>query len=265
MSKNYKVILAQFPSRVEPNANFEGRVVLLNTGDETWVPRDPNGQNNGENGFRLGSDNPEENLTWGPNKRFDLSAPVPQGGIATFDLNLTAPATVGYREIDWRMLQEQVTWFANAPRIWNGIQVGTALAYSKCAVPDYNANDPSAIYQAYTHEGSPVAMSMNSRTIRWVNHTGRKMAILGAYVWSGVEQYKLCDNHCELVRVSDQSTLAVVQWDRYAEPTAPNNSVWVNFDYGMTLDVDDALDLFWYGSNPAGNSHHRAMIRFTYE
>jgi hypothetical protein len=100
---------AQFVSQVVPKRMIPGGSYLVsltfkNTGSD-WLPVGPSC-----NAYRLGAENPRDNRTWG-SPRAELPAPVPAGQTVTIRFNVTAPATPGVYDFQWRMLQECVTWF----------------------------------------------------------------------------------------------------------------------------------------------------------
>ena len=79
-------------------------VTMRNTGDTTWTA-------GGNNPYRLGSQNPQDNTTWGLN-RVDVPATVPPGGQVTFSFTIS-PSTLGTHNFQWRMVQEGITWFGD--------------------------------------------------------------------------------------------------------------------------------------------------------
>jgi hypothetical protein len=84
-------------------------VTMKNTGTATWAA--------GES-YRLGSQNPQDNTTWGIG-RAEMPYSVTPGSQVTLTFNITAPSTPGTYNFQWRMLQEGVQWFGditdNAP------------------------------------------------------------------------------------------------------------------------------------------------------
>jgi hypothetical protein len=94
------------PQTMSVGATYPVSITMLNTGTSTWMP-------GGSYPFRLGTQNPQDNLSWGVNRR-DVPDPVPPGSQVTFNFNVTAPANVGYYHFQWRMLQENVEWFGGA-------------------------------------------------------------------------------------------------------------------------------------------------------
>jgi hypothetical protein len=75
---------------------------MRNAGMTTWISAGPYP-------FRLGSQAPQDNTTWGTG-RCDVPNSVAPGGQATFAFTVFAPAP-GTHHFQWRMLQELVQWF----------------------------------------------------------------------------------------------------------------------------------------------------------
>jgi hypothetical protein len=99
---------ADFVSQTVPSTMVAGQtysvtVRMRNTGSATWTPGGL---------YRLGSQNPQDNTTWGMN-RVDLpaGASIATGQEATYTWTVTAPATAGTYAFQWRMRQSGVEWF----------------------------------------------------------------------------------------------------------------------------------------------------------
>lgn len=60
--------------------------------------------------FRIGSQNPQDNTTWGSN-RWELGGDIPPNDGREITLSLKAPATTGTFPLSLRMVQDGVTWF----------------------------------------------------------------------------------------------------------------------------------------------------------
>lgn len=76
-------------------------ITMKNTGTTTWKT--------GTN-YWLGSQNPQDNMTWGMN-RVVLPNDVPPGATVTFTFDVFAPAKSGTFNFQWRMVQDGVEWF----------------------------------------------------------------------------------------------------------------------------------------------------------
>ncbi len=96
---------AEFVSQSAKTAMYAGEsynvsVTIRNVGNTTW----PAGST-----YKLGSQNPQDNMTWGLN-RVVLTQAVPPGGQVTINFVVNAPAPGKYN-FQWRMVQEGVEWF----------------------------------------------------------------------------------------------------------------------------------------------------------
>lgn len=76
-------------------------VTMKNTGNTIWTSA---------NGYKLGSQNPADNYTWGF-QRVELGTSVAPGQQYTFTFTSTAPSTAGTYNFQWRMVKEYVAWF----------------------------------------------------------------------------------------------------------------------------------------------------------
>ncbi len=88
------------PSVVTAGQTYNVTVKMLNSGNLTWTTA---------TGYKLGSQNSQDNLTWGIN-RIPLSASVTRPGTAIFNFAITAPSTPGTYNFQWQMIQGS-TWF----------------------------------------------------------------------------------------------------------------------------------------------------------
>lgn len=89
------------PSSVAAGSSFPASVTMTNTGGSTWTAA---------TNYRLGSQSPQDNTTWGTSRVY-LPYSVSPGGSVTFSGNLSAPTTPGTYTFAWKMLQETVQWF----------------------------------------------------------------------------------------------------------------------------------------------------------
>ncbi len=95
--------MTQPPASVTVGQSFSVSITFQNAGQCTWTA---------EGGYRLGSQNPENNTSWGLN-RVGLAAgeSIAPGQSKTFVVNATAPSTTGTYGFQWRMVREGVNWF----------------------------------------------------------------------------------------------------------------------------------------------------------
>jgi len=105
------------PIQVTPGQVFTASITFKNTGTTTWTT-------GGNTPYRLGTQNPQDNETWG---RLRVELPVSQvlpNATVTFSFTATAPTTSGTYNFQWKMVKELVEWFgATTPN--KIIQVGT--------------------------------------------------------------------------------------------------------------------------------------------
>jgi len=147
---------AQFISQVGPPTNMNiGQtttvsVTMKNTGSTTWTKAA---------GYKLGSQNPQDNTNWGLARvELDAADSIAPGQQKTFSFTVTAPSAVGIYNFQWRMLKEGVAWFGdystNVPVTVVPCESGKFLYSRICR--EYPENDWRQISNAAGHccEGS---------------------------------------------------------------------------------------------------------------
>ena len=97
---------SEFVSQTVPSSMTAGEpytvtIKMKNIGNTTWDPG---------TGYKLGSQNPQDNTRWFTN-RATLAGPVSPGGIGTFTFTVWAPGKAGSYNFQWQMLREGVEWF----------------------------------------------------------------------------------------------------------------------------------------------------------
>lgn len=115
--RSASVVSQSVPAYMDAGGVYAVSVTLQNNGGNTWMQSDL---------YRLGSQNPQDNYTWGFN-RVELPASVPPGGQVTFTFYVTAPSSAGTYNFQWRMVQDGVEWFG-----------------------DYTPNIPIEVYAVYS-------------------------------------------------------------------------------------------------------------------
>ena len=100
---NAQFISQSVPTTLTPGQTATVSVRMKNTGTTTWTRAD---------GYKLGSQNPQDNLTWGLSRVWlSSSESVAPGQSKTFTFTITAPSTPGIYNFQWRMVHELVRWF----------------------------------------------------------------------------------------------------------------------------------------------------------
>lgn len=123
---------AQFSTQTLVTAILPGQtknvtVQMRNTGNYTWTAA---------SNFRLGSQNPANNVTWGVS-RVNATSDVTPGQTGTFNFAITAPSAPGVYNFQWRMLQENVAWFGDlTPNMAVKVLSGSISASpNTCTIP----------------------------------------------------------------------------------------------------------------------------------
>ncbi len=90
------------PTTLTPGQSFNSTLRWRNTGAQTWL---------GSNGFRLGSQNPADNRTWGGNAVFVSSLVINPGQTLEITFTAFAPTTPGTYNFQWQCFQSGVGYF----------------------------------------------------------------------------------------------------------------------------------------------------------
>jgi len=89
------------PTSMKAGEAYNVTIQMKNIGNTTW---------DAGTGYKLGSQNPQDNTRWGTSRAV-LASPVPPGGTAVFTFVVWAPGKAGSYNFQWRMLREGVEWF----------------------------------------------------------------------------------------------------------------------------------------------------------
>jgi len=98
-----KFISANIPDKMEAGKKYAISVTYSNAGEFGWSQK---------NNYRLGAQNPPDNVFWGLN-RADLEKEevIENGKTKTFTFEVTAPGKAGTFTMDWQMVNEEIEWF----------------------------------------------------------------------------------------------------------------------------------------------------------
>lgn len=107
---NAAFVSQNVPTSMVAGQQYSVSVTMQNTGTTTWADG---------TSYHLGSSNPQDNMIWNPpGNRVAQSLSVPPGDKVTYAFLVTAPATAGPYNFQWRMLHEGVAWFgATSPNV----------------------------------------------------------------------------------------------------------------------------------------------------
>jgi hypothetical protein len=138
------------PSIVQAGSSFPVTIVFQNVGNTTWS----------ESGsYHLGSQNPQDTATWGPNRQLlGAGESIAPGQKKTFSFNATAPAVTGSYNFQVRMVRDGVAWFGDfGPNI--EVSVGsTSFVDNLVSNPSFEDGTAPTVrswaFVAYTGAGS---------------------------------------------------------------------------------------------------------------
>lgn len=109
-----------FPSGLQPGSCGWASLTFRNTGTNSWTRG---------GSYRLGSQNPQDNSTWGVNRVELLQGEViPPGGEKRFDFVICAPPVQGCYDFQWRMVQDGVEWLGQFSPNVHACPEGTDLS-----------------------------------------------------------------------------------------------------------------------------------------
>jgi RHS repeat-associated protein len=148
------VVSISAPATMTPGSTAYVTVTMRNSGTTTWYPGLTTYP------YRLGSQNPANNSTWGVG-RVELGSTVAPGGQAVFGFTITAPTTSGTYSFSWGMLRENLAWF--------GAIASSTITVSAPA-PVYDAQLVSASVPAQMGVGGNYNVSLtfkNTGNVTW--------------------------------------------------------------------------------------------------
>ncbi|HYE98434.1 MAG TPA: NBR1-Ig-like domain-containing protein, partial [Planctomycetota bacterium] len=157
---------AAFVSQSVPTAMTAGQtysvtVRMRNTGSTTW-----------DSGYALGSQNPVDNTTWDADGRIPLGAgeTVAPNAEKSFTWTVTAPATPGTYNFQWRMRESGVEWFgASSPNV--AVVVSAPPTQTPADDADFvSQNVPSTMTAGQTY--SVTVVFKNVGTATWTSAAG---------------------------------------------------------------------------------------------
>lgn len=98
-----KFISQELPTIVASVASESVSITMKNTGTTNWTKND---------GYKLGSIDPIDNITWGTNRiEMEDGETITPGQSKIFTFNITAPVSENTYRFQWKMIQEGNGWF----------------------------------------------------------------------------------------------------------------------------------------------------------
>ena len=173
----FSVLFLSLSARAADSAAFVSQSVptVLTTGEVRTVSVTM--QNNGTTawttagGYKLGTQNPMDNTLWLGTTRVYMNPDevIAPGASRTFTFDITAPATVGTYNIQWRMVHEGIAWFG---------ALSTNVAITVRAPVPYDAQFVSQSVPTTLGTGQTASVSVTMKNI-------------GTNVWTAASNYSL--------------------------------------------------------------------------
>jgi GH25 family lysozyme M1 (1,4-beta-N-acetylmuramidase) len=120
------IVSSSVPTGVLPGQTFTVSITMKNEGTTAWT-------NTGANPYKLGSQSPQDNSTWGTNRVWLPSAPINPGQNATFTFPVTAPLAAGSYPFAWQMVHEGIQWFGTT--FSTTINVANSASFVSASLP----------------------------------------------------------------------------------------------------------------------------------
>jgi chemotaxis receptor (MCP) glutamine deamidase CheD len=160
-TRNAQYVSQSVPTTMTAGQQYSVSVTMKNTGSTSWTY--------GTN-FKLGSQNPQDNTTWGSNRTYLSSGEtIATNQNKTFTFTVRAPSVPGTYNFRWRMLQEGVAWFGDlTPNVAVNVQAG--------------GNAPSTPSSPSPSSGTTLSRT-NNTTLYWsTNGTSCQVFIQGGSI-----------------------------------------------------------------------------------
>lgn len=108
----------------------------------------------------------------------------------------------------------------------------------------------------------PYLANHSVHRLTWTNDSGRRLSIYKAYIWTGFDRGGVADVQVEARRASDNSYIAIQQWDHYTDPTVPQHGQQFDYSTPMLLDLGDGITIthFANGFAPGWHAHHLVIL-----
>ena len=128
--------------------------------------------------------------------------------------------------------------------------------------PAPKARRDGSLQSFLTLNTGPYLANQQVHNLTWTNNSGRTLAIYKAYLWTGVDKGATGDVQIEARRASDNSYIAVLLWDHYADPTLPQHGQQFDYPSPMMLDPGDSITITHLanGFKPGSHAHHLMIL-----
>ena len=217
-ANNAAFVSQNVPSGMLPGQTYAVSVTLQNTGTTTWTPG---------GAYRLGSQNWQDNTTWGTNRiNLPSGSSIAPGANATFNFNVTAPTSPGTYNFQWKMVQDGVEWFgAQSANVAVKVGVNDAAFVSQNVPPIMTPGQSYAVSVTMNNSGGKVWSSATAHKLGTQNPQDNNL-------WTGSP------------RVALPGTIALGANAVFGfNVTAPSTPGTYNFQWKM---VQDGVE--WFGA-----------------
>ncbi len=233
------------PNVINVGQQFQATVTMQNNGGTTWSTSN----------YKLSSENPMDNLTWGIN-RVDLPQNTAVNGSATFTFTATAPSTQGTYNFDFGMVQTNLGHFGEICR--------KSLTLTPVQCPSSTVN---ATFEGNQGPWEDVAPNGDAKAPTFVGNVqpGTVMkvnSVNGTYsarIYGGVDQLPVsCDNGTLSFTGNSNSTISSIKLNAIGSNgvTVPNGAT-------RAFVSHDEPGSFNYFDN-SGNRDHRAPCQVNF-
>jgi hypothetical protein len=220
---NAKFVSQTVPSNLQPGETAEVSITFRNNGSTTWTRA---------TGYKLGTQNPQDNNLWIGAKRVRLSASetIAPGQTKSFSFEITAPDEPGTYNFRWRMIQGIDQWFGKRS---TNLQIIVQGSTSMDDAQFVSQSAPSSLKPGETAQVSITFRNNGSTT--WTRAARYKLGTQNPrnnLLWTGSRR----------VRLSTSDSVAPSQLQTFTfEITAPNKPGNYNFQWRMILKRE------WFG------------------
>jgi RHS repeat-associated protein len=187
----------------------------------TWTPG---------GAYRLGSQNWQDNTTWGANRiNLPSGSSIAPGANATFSFNVTAPTSPGTYNFQWKMVQDGVEWFgAQSANVAVKVGVNDAAFVSQSVPPVMTPGQSYAVSVTMNNSGGKTWSSASGHRLGTQNPQDNSL-------WTGSPRVALPGT-------TGLGANAIFSFN----VTAPSTPGTYNFQWKM---VQDGVE--WFGAQSA--------------
>lgn len=158
-ANNSAFVSQSVPASLQAGQAATVSVTMRNSGSTTWTA----------GSYFLGSQNPQDNTTWGLN-RVGLASNVAPGASVTFTFSITAPTVAGTYNFQWRMLQSSTGYFGAlstnvAVTVSSTTPPPTTLTITTTSLAPINKNVPYSQQLNAAGGAAPYTWSLTAGTL----------------------------------------------------------------------------------------------------